>query len=218
MRSVLPRLDALDRALAATRWPALSLWWRSTFERFDAAGTRQIVLRVGRRGGKSSSLCRFAVAFALSYDAALIPPGDIGVVAFISTTRDEASQRLRTNTSILDTLGIPYRKVEHGLELIDRPIAFKVFVASIAGVRGFTCILAVCDEVAYWRDSDSGANPASEVLASLRPTMATQPKARMVLSSSPLSTEDAHALRPSISATPSARSPRSPRAGSRTPP
>jgi len=66
-------------------------------------------------------------------------------------------------------------------------------VASIGAVSGFTAIGAIADEVAKWSDSETGANPATEVLASLRPTMATQPKAKLWLISSPLGFEDAHA-------------------------
>lgn len=189
----LSTLRALDRALVANGWPALSQWWMTTLERFLASTMRQLVLRVGRRGGKSSSLCRLAVAVALAYDLARIPQGDIGVVALISTTRDEANQRVRTIREMLAVVGIATRPVEHGIELADRRIAIKVYVATIAGVSGFTSILVIADEVAKWRDSDNGANPAKEVLASVRPTMATQPSARIILSSSPLGTEDAHA-------------------------
>jgi hypothetical protein len=74
----------------AKGWPALSAWWMETLTRFVTSRRRQLVCRVGRRGGKSSTLCRFAVAFALAYDCRSIPPGDIGVVAFISVSRDEA--------------------------------------------------------------------------------------------------------------------------------
>lgn len=190
---LIQRLDALDRALVANGWPALSPWWRSTFGRFVGSGRRQLVVRAGRRAGKSSSLCRLAVAHALAYDARQIPPGDLGVVAFISTTRDEAAQRLRTIKAMLDALGLGWRPIESGIELVDRPIAFRVFAATIAGVSGFTSILVIADEVSKWRDADSGANPATEVLASLRPTTATQRNARIVLSSSPLTFEDAHA-------------------------
>jgi hypothetical protein len=89
-------------------------------------------------------------------------------------------------------LGVKYRPIEGGIELADRPIVFKVFAASLGGVVGGTWILGICDELARWRDSDSGQNPASQVLASLRPTMATQPKAKLFLSSSPLGELDAH--------------------------
>lgn len=186
-------LLALERALVAAGWVPLTTWWLATFARFVASGLRQLVARVGRRGGKSSSLCRFAVAFALSYDVALIPPGDVGVVAFISARADEASQRLRTIKAILDVLSMEWKAIPDGIELVGRPIAFKVYPASIAGVSGFTAIMVVADEVAKWKDGDTGANPATDVLASVRPTMATQPLARIILSSSPLTHEDAHA-------------------------
>ena len=82
--SIANRLAAVDAKLVASKWPALSPFWRSTFERFLDSGRRQLVARVGRRGGKSSSLCRFAVSFALAYDVSQIPPGDVGVIALIS--------------------------------------------------------------------------------------------------------------------------------------
>lgn len=151
------------------------------------------MLRVGRRGGKSSTLCRVAVLEGLFGDHS-IPNGDVGVCAFVSLSRDEAGQRLRTIKAILDALGVTYRPIEHGVELEGRPICFKTFVATVAGVSGFTCICAVADEVSKWRDADSGANPATEVLGSFRPTMATQRNAKMFLSSSPLGPDDAHAV------------------------
>lgn len=188
---LLLRFDLLDRHLQLHGFPATSPWWHATVRRFYESGCRQLVLRAGRRAGKSSTLTRLAVVEAL-WGTHHIPPGDIGVVAFISTTRDEATQRLRTIEAILDTLEEKYRRSGDAIELIERRIVFKVFPANIAGVSGFTCICAICDEVAKWRDVDTGANPASEVLASLRPTMATQPSARIILSSSPLGILDAH--------------------------
>jgi hypothetical protein len=189
---VLIGLLSLEEKLQAAGFPAMSPWWRARFALFYGCAKLQLVLRVGRRGGKSSSLCRIAVLEAL-YGEHDIPPGDVGVVAIISTKRDEATQRLRTIKAVLGVLHVEHRPIDGGVELVGRPIAFKVFTASIAGVSGPTCIFVICDEVAKWRDADTGANPAREVLASLGPTMATQPNARMVLSSSPLGTMDAHA-------------------------
>jgi hypothetical protein len=190
--STLAHLSALESALTAEGFPPMSAWWESTLQRFYNSGRRQLVLRVGRRGGKSSTLCRVAVLEAL-YGAHTIPPGDVGVVAIVSVRREEAAERLRTVRAILDALGVTYRPVDGGLELIARRVLFRVFTASVSGVSGFTCIAAICDEVAKWRDLDTGSNPAKEVLASLRPTIAGQPSARIFLSSSPLGQEDAHA-------------------------
>lgn len=187
--------DAQDRSLVAAGFPATSPWWRTQLERFLRSGRRRFILRVGRRGGKSSTLSRVAVAWAL-FGAYVVPPGDVGVVAFVSVSRDESAQRLRTIEAILRVVvgEKAYRRQGESIELDGRPVVFKTFAASISGVSGFTAILFVGDELAKWRDAETGANPATEVLASAGPTMATQPTARMFLCSSPFGTQDAHAL------------------------
>jgi hypothetical protein len=190
---IVARLFALDDALAERSFPRLSPWWRETLRRFYESDRRQCVLRVGRRGGKSSTLCRVGVCEAL-YGEHVVPPGDLAVVGIVSVSRDEASQRMRTIKAILDALGVKYRPIEGGLELEHKAVAFKVYTATVAGVSGFTCICAIGDEVSKWRDADTGANPATEVLASWRPTIATQRRAKFFLSSSPVSHGDAHAV------------------------
>lgn len=191
---VLSRFDEVDAVLVAAGFPATSPWWRATIERWYRSGKRQAVLRCGRRAGKSSTLSRLAVVEAV-YGKHVVPPGDVGFVAIISTDRNEALGRLRTVEAILDALGVAYRPCGGGIvgiELAGRRTGFRVFTATIKGVSGFTGIFVLCDEVAKWADADTGANPAAEVLASVRPTMKTQPHARMALSSSPMSTMDAH--------------------------
>lgn len=189
---ILARYDEVDRKLVAAGFPATSPWWRATFERWYRSGKRQVVVRAGRRAGKSSSLSRLGVVEAL-YGKHRIPPGDTGVVAVISTRREEAAERIATIKAILDALGVGYRPWgEFGVKLVGRRLGFRVYTASIAGVSGFTGIFVICDEVSKWKDNDTGANPATEVLASVRPTMTTQPEARIVLSSSPMGMLDAH--------------------------
>ena len=189
---ILDHLPALEAALVAANFPPMSPWWRSTFARFYQSGRRRLVLRVGRRGGKSSSLCRIAVLEALFGDHN-IPPGDAGYVAIVSVDRSEAERRLRTVRAILDALRVAYREKGDAIELVNRPVIFAVFTATVSGVSGPTVIAAICDETAKWRDQNTGANPATEVLASLRPAMATMPNAKEFLSSSVVGLEDAHA-------------------------
>jgi len=191
---ILARFGEVDAKLVAAGFPRTSDWWRTTIETWYRAGTRQLVARVGRRGGKSSSLSRLAVVEAV-YGKHEVPPGDVGTVAIVSTDRPEAMGRLRTIEAILDALGIVWRPCKGGIvgiELVGRRVAFRVFTATISGVSGFTGIFVLCDEVAKWADADTGANPATEVISSVRPTMQTQANARMVLSSSPMGMLDAH--------------------------
>jgi hypothetical protein len=189
---MLRRFDALDRALVAVGFPATSPWWRAEIERFYRSGCRRWIIRAGRRAGKSSTLCRLAVNEAL-YGGHVVPRGDVAFCAFISVSRDEASKRLFTIKSILNALRVQHDERGEEIVLSDKPLGFKVFPASIAGVSGPTCFVVIGDEGAKWRDSDSGANPATEVIASIMPSLATMPRSIAIWSSSPLGTTDAHA-------------------------
>jgi hypothetical protein len=191
--------------------PPLSPWWCGVLRRWLCGRERTLVARVGRRGGKSTGLGRWCVVNAL-YGEHAVPEGDLGVCAIVSVQRRDALERLRTCAVLLKALGWTETRYDKG-QLYDRQFVarlgygqtelmigtkhgtrvIRAYTASIAGVSGFTCIGALCDEVSKWVDVDTHANPASEVLASLRPTMATQPNAKMALISSPWSTLDAHA-------------------------
>lgn len=190
---ILSELANVDAQLASKGFPRLSAWWAKTLRRFYMSGRRRLVLRVGRRGGKSSTMMRLAVVEAL-YGDHVVPPGDIGVIAIVSVEREEARARLVLIAAILDALGVRYKPAAfgEGFDLVDRPIGFRVFTASIAGVSGYTAIGLVFDEVAKWRSGDSSVNPAPEVLRSARPMIATMPNAREFMISSPFSTLDAH--------------------------
>lgn len=188
------RLVELNETLARSRvpFPEMTDWWLEVIGNFWRSGKRWLILRVGRRGGKSTSVCRMAVVEVL-YGNWNIPPGDIGFWPFISTTRKEANMRLVTVRAILDAIGVRYRPVEDGIVLEGRNVGFRTYVATIAGVSGLTSLGFSGHEVAKWKDSDSGSNPAHEVIHSLRPTMAGVPGAKGILESSPWSTLDAHA-------------------------
>lgn len=191
---VLARMAALARALAAARWPDFSAFWLSLYSTFMHAGVRQLVARIGRRGGKSSFACYFAVAFALVYATlGLVPPGDVGWVVFVSVSREEADQRLKTIAKILSTIGVSFTPEGQTILIDGTNIGFRVQACTVASVSGWTSILIVADEVSRWLNREDGTNPASLVLGALRPTMATQPFARILLLSSPLGTLDAHA-------------------------
>jgi len=189
----LARFDALDALLVSAGFPATSPWWREQIARFFGLRRRRWVIRAGRRAGKSSTLARLAVAWAL-WGTWLVPPGDIAVVPFVSVDRDEASARLRTIGAVLRALGVPFEERGDEIELGGaRPVLFRVVTCSTRGTVGFTSVACFCDEVARWESRDTGSNPAREVVGSLAPTMATQPAAFLVLSSSPWSVDDYHA-------------------------
>ncbi len=190
-RDVYAALLRIDAELVAADFPPLSEWWRDTLKGFYESRKRRIVLRVGRRGGKSSSLCRVAVAEVLHGDHK-VPPGDVGVFAFVSVKRADASERLRTIAEILDVLKVPHEQSGDEIRIPGTNRLFRVYTANYRTSVGMTLIGLVADEVARWRDDDTGANPATEILRSMRPAMLTMRNAHEFLSSSPFSTIDAH--------------------------
>ncbi len=173
----------VDALLTSKGFPPLSPWWRWTLGAFYALGIRWLVLLVGRRGGKSSTLCRVAVVEAIFGDHVL-SPGDPLVWPIFSTDMAEARGRLRMIAAVLGVLGIEYaegtiqgRPRITTTTIAGAPLEFRVYPATVAGASGFTAPGVTCDEEAKWRDEESGANPAREVLRAVRPTMATQPRA-----------------------------------------
>ncbi len=75
------------------------------------------------------------------------------------------------------------REDQEAIEL-NNGIAIEIMTATFRSVRGYTVIAALLDEAAFWRSDDS-ANPDTEVLAALRPAMATIPNATLLVASSP---------------------------------
>jgi hypothetical protein len=61
----------------------------------------------------------------------------------------------------------------------------RVSTASYRTTRGYTLIGVVAEEVAFWLNEETGANPDCEILAALRPGMATVPGALLLGLSSP---------------------------------
>ena len=190
-RSLWERYEEQDARLVAAGFPPTSEWWKRRFRRLLEGGKRRGVFRVGRRGGKSSSCCRLAVVVAL-HGGHMIPPGDAGIIGVVSVTKPEARNRLRTLTAILTALGYTTEPVDGGFRIVGTRLVAQCFAATLGGVVGGTWVFALFDEVARWKDSDTGVNPATEVLASARPTMATMPNALEVMCSSPMGEFDAH--------------------------
>lgn len=186
-------VSALDGELAEGTFPPLSLFWRATLGRFLDSSRRTLTIRAGRRSGKSLTACKLAVAFAL-LGSWKVAPGELAIVAIVSVSLQEAQGKLGIIRAMLEILGA---KVARGtgteLELADRPVAFRCFAASHRTAVGFGAALVVVDEAARLRDEATGANPCREVVAALRPSLATHPGARLLLVSSPLGRTDYHA-------------------------
>jgi hypothetical protein len=187
----LSKVGAQDLPVHKKPWHPMSSFWRKMVSRSYYFNKPQLVARVGRRGGKSSTLCRIAVgeaAFGDHPDSA----SERGYFAIISAELKQAQERILTCSRILDVLGIENKTIKDMIDLKGMNRGIRVFTATVQGVVSFRCIGAICDEVAHWKDKDAGRNPATEVFANLRPTMFGNPNAKLWMISAPYSVFDEH--------------------------
>jgi len=187
-----------DEQLVAAGFPAMSPLWRAWCgELYGHPTAYRFVGQVGRRGGKSTTMDRVMVIEGLhgTWD---IPPGQAGVFPIFSIKVGFAEDRLTNIAAILVALGVEHR---HGsdkkgayIRLGHKPIEWRAFAANFRTAVSFTAIGFLADELARWHDDRTGANPATHVLESVRPAMATQlcHGAKELLISSPWATLDAH--------------------------
>ena len=147
-------------------------------------------LVVGRRGGKSFIVSLIAVFLACFKDyRPYVGPGERGVLMNIATDRKQARVIMRYLTALLQSVPMLAAMIERqdseSIDLNNR-VSIEITTASYRTIRGYTVVAALCDEIAFWRSEDS-ANPAEEILAALRPAMATIPGALLLGLSSPTS-------------------------------
>jgi len=184
--------DIDDRSIQSGQYrrPA---WWDGVAERFYLHPTAmRLVARVGRGGNKSTMGRRFALAEMLSEWR--IPGNERHYFAWVSENVEEAAQRPRQIEEDLRTFGIPCTRTGGTVDIDGMPVGFKAFPCRIGAVSGFRCIGFICDEEAKWRNADGSANPAKEVVASLRAMCVTHAAdAREWHFSAPVGTGDHHA-------------------------
>jgi len=143
---------------------------------------------VGRRGGKSFIVALIAVFLACFRDyRPFLGPGERGVIMIVATDRKQARVIMRYLTAILQSVPMLAAMIERqdseSIDL-DNRVTIEIMTASYRTIRGYTVLAALCDEIAFWRSEES-ANPADEILAALRPAMATIPGALLLALSSP---------------------------------
>ena len=145
-------------------------------------------LVVGRRGGKSFVTALIAVYLACFRDYTdHLAPGERGHVMVLATDKKQARVIMRYVSALLENVPMLAAQIVRtgagSIELGNR-IVIEIQAASFRGVRGYTVVAALCDEIAFWR-SDESANPDKEILAALRPAMSTIPNSLLIGLSSP---------------------------------
>jgi hypothetical protein len=165
---------------------------RSTFtaltqrEREPLQRVEEFVGVIGRRGGKSR-----AVSVLATYIAALCPhpslvPGERGICLCIAPDVDQATIVLDYVTAAFESSPILRQLIEQrtrwSLKLTNR-IDVEVRAADFRRLRGPTYVAVIADESAFWYSNEGSANPDTEILASVRPGLATTGGPLFIISS-----------------------------------
>jgi len=142
----------------------------------------------GRRAGKSFILALIAVFLAAFKDwKPYLGPGERGTIMIIAADRKHARTIMRYCKGLLHTVPMLRQLIEaEWVESVDldNRITIEVHTCSFRTTRGYTVVAALLDEVAFWQGEDS-SNPDFEVVAAIRPAMATVPNSVLLCASSP---------------------------------
>ena len=150
-----------------------------------AGGYLVTVVGAGRRSGKTLHVAApFAVSALLADWSGVLAPGERGRVLLIGPTLAHVRQLLDGIAGILSLLRVKHVRRELEIEIVGRRTLAIATVADHLGPRGGTAVAAVVDEGALL-PSEAGADGFDEeVLAAVRPALATT-RGRLLITSSP---------------------------------
>ena len=151
------------------------------------AEQNESTLVAGRRSGKTSKIAA-PIALYEAFRDHHLARGDRGYVMLIAPAKYQAKIAMRFIRAYLKSSPLLKRYVvrEKSDELeLSNGVVIACYPCSHIAVRGVSIVCAICDELAFWRHEETAANPEEEVLAALRPAMATFPTAKLIKISTP---------------------------------
>jgi hypothetical protein len=151
--------------------------------------SRELWFCVGRSGGKSRTAALIAVYMACCRDySKVLAAGEVGTLMVLAADRQQARHVFRFLDGLIKSLPSLSRMVVSRTKesiTLNNSIVIEVHTASFRSVRGYSVVGAVCDEISFWRNEDSSANPDAEILTAVRPGLARVPGSLLVAISSP---------------------------------
>ena len=145
-------------------------------EREPLEPVEQLDAVVGRRGGKTRAAATLTGYLAACVDHRdVLAPGERGVIPLMAASTQQAANAFAFVRGTFETapnlIDLVIGSTSDTLSLLTG-IDIQVRPASFRTIRGLTCVAALCDEIAFWRSEDT-ANPDSQVLQAIRPSLAT---------------------------------------------
>ena len=148
---------------------------------------REVWAICGRRAGKSIMSALVAVYLTTCREYKDLAPGERGVFIVIAADRRQARVVRRYISGLLHSTPVLEQLIARETKIaieLTTGIAIEIHTASFRTVRGYTVVGAVLDELAFF-PTDDAADPDREIIAALRPAMATIRGAVLLCLSSP---------------------------------
>lgn len=151
---------------------------------------RESYVICGRRSGKSFISAIIAVYLAAFRDwRPYLSPGERGWIFIIANDKAQAGIIKKYISGILQENRLLRAKIQNEtkeeIELAGG-VGIAVRTCSYRTLRGYTLLAAILEEMAFYRSEDS-ANPDREILAAVRPVLATIPEGVLLGISTPYS-------------------------------
>jgi hypothetical protein len=145
---------------------------------------RELWAIIGRRGGKDSVASAIAAFVAANFaDQHKLRPGERAVVACIAVDRDQAKVILNYIRSYFVDIpvlaGMLQRETQWGFELTNR-VDIVIVTNNFRSIRGRAVLLAIFDEVAFYKDETSGASD-EELYRAITPALASLSPGAMII-------------------------------------
>lgn len=150
-------------------------------DHLPAAPVRELWLLLGRRSGKSIIAALLAV-YACTCRTYRLSPGEVGIFMVIAADRNQARVIKRYVSGLLrshPSLAVLIDNETAEAITLTNGLVIEIHTCNFRSLRGYTCVGAAVDEVAFWSVEDS-ANPDKEVLLALRAAMASVPEAMLI--------------------------------------
>jgi hypothetical protein len=155
-------------------------------ETLPTSPAREVWTIAGRRAGKSR-MAAFIVVFLAGCRTYRLAPGERGIVPVISPSRPQSRIIFDYALAMLQSFpaseSLIARQTQDTIELATGT-RIQIQTASFRTPRGYTSVGVIPDECCFWRD-DSGANPDTEIIRALRPSLAGVPGSLLCAISSP---------------------------------
>jgi hypothetical protein len=130
----------------------------------------------GRRSGKTRSIGTLAAYLAACVDYRdILGPGERGVLPILAATTQQAGQtynfvkgvftEAKRFAALVDNISSDTISLKNRIDIQIRSANFRT-------IRGITAVAAIAEELSMWQ-SDESRNPDREILAALKPALAT---------------------------------------------